>query len=217
MRTIYQPITWLLLISLSFAASAQCPQGMVESHNLVVNGDFSQGNRYFHSGYRATNDLYPEGTYQVGTNPTTFHGHFKGKSRGGSRDPFLIVNGSARANTSVWCQKVKIKPNTHYNFSAWITSLVTVSPARLHFSINGQVLGTNINAPYNLYSWKKFDAVWFSGNEKNATICIVNLSTIRGGNDFGLDNIRFTSCVPPVAITPKQIKQVEAAAQVRDY
>ncbi|WP_045112934.1 hypothetical protein [Microscilla marina] len=195
---------------------AQCPKGSVESNNLVVNGNFSQGNRYFHSGYRVSNDLYPEGTYQVGTNPTKYHGHFKGRSRRGARDKFLIVNGSPRPNVSVWCQQIKIRPKTYYNFSAWITTLVARSPARLHFSVNGHVLGTNINAPDWEYNWKKFEVTWFSGNETTANICIVNLSTLKGGNDFGLDNIRFTSCVP-IVTKAKAVTSEEAAAQVREY
>ena len=85
----------------------------------------------------------------------------------------------------------------------------------MHFSINGQVLGTNINAPYSLYKWKKFDAVWYSGEQTSATICIVNLSTIRGGNDFALDDIRFTTCIRHAASVQKKIKVQEAAAQTR--
>lgn len=206
----------IFFVSNHSAANAQCPEGMIESHNLVVNGDFSQGNHYFHSGYRISNNLHPEGTFQVGGNPGKFHGHFKGQGRGGYTDQFLIVNGSPQANVSVWCQKIKVKPQTHYNFSAWIASLVTTNPARLHFSINGQVLGTNINAPYRLYAWKKFQTIWFSGPQTMATICIVNLSTIRGGNDFGLDDIRFTNCIPPVVSKPLKQSSEEAAAQVRN-
>ena len=210
-------ITVALFCSLlSVAVHAQCPEGYIESQNLVANGDFSQGNRYFQSGYRRSNDLYPEGTYQVGTRPVKYHGHFKGRSRAGYRDKFMIVNGSPRPNVSVWCQQIKIRPKTYYNFSAWITTLVPRSPARLHFSVNGQVLGTNINAPSRQYVWKKFEVTWFSGEETTATICIVNLSILKGGNDFGLDDIRFTSCIP-VVTKAKATKSQEAAAQVREY
>ncbi|HAS39788.1 MAG TPA: hypothetical protein DCS93_04885 [Microscillaceae bacterium] len=206
----------LLLFGFSvLQIQAQCPEGMVESHNLVVNGDFSEGNRYFSSGYRVTRNLGPEGTFQVGAYPTRYHHDFRGRGRAGRNDQFMIVNGSPKPNTSVWCQQVKVKPKTHYNFSAWIATLVIHNPAKLHFSINGQVLGANINAPYSLYQWKKFDAVWYSGEQTSATICIVNLSTIRGGNDFGLDDIRFTSCIRPRASIPKKRIIEEAAAEAR--
>jgi hypothetical protein len=128
----------------------------------------------------------------------------------------MIVNGSPRPNVSVWCQQIKIRPKTYYNFSAWITTLVPRSPARLHFSVNSQVLGTNINAPSRQYVWKKFEVTWFSGEETTASICIVNLSTLKGGNDFGLDDIRFTSCIP-VVTKAKATKSQEAAAQVREF
>lgn len=215
-QKIYLITVALLCTLLSVTAHAQCPEGYIESQNLVANGDFSQGNRYFQSGYRRSNDLYPEGTYQVGTHPIRYHGHFKGRSRAGYRDKFMIVNGSPRPNVSVWCQQIKIRPKTYYNFSAWITTLVARSPARLHFSVNGQVLGTNINAPSRQYVWKKFEVTWFSGEETSATICIVNLSTLKGGNDFGLDDIRFTSCIP-VVTKAKVVKSQEAAAQVREF
>jgi hypothetical protein len=215
-QKIYMINVALFCTLISVAAGAQCPEGYIESQNLVANGDFSQGNRYFQSGYRRSNDLYPEGTYQVGTSPVKYHGHFKGRSRAGYRDKFMIVNGSPRPNVSVWCQQIKIRPKTYYNFSAWITTLVPRSPARLHFSVNSQVLGTNINAPSRQYVWKKFEVTWFSGEETTASICIVNLSTLKGGNDFGLDDIRFTSCIP-VVTKAKATKSQEAAAQVREF
>lgn len=90
------------------------------------------------------------------------------------------------------------------------------SPARLHFSVNGQVLGTNINVPSRQYVWKKFEVTWFSAEETTATICIVNLSTLKGGNDFGLDDIRFISYIPIVTKTKRE-KSKEAAAQVREF
>ncbi|HHZ64709.1 MAG TPA: T9SS type B sorting domain-containing protein, partial [Flavobacteriales bacterium] len=48
-------------------------------------------------------------------------------------------------------------------------------------------------APAAVNIWSEFNAVWNSGLNTTAQICIVNQNTNTGGNDFGLDDITFTT------------------------
>jgi gliding motility-associated-like protein len=176
------------------------------SDNLVQNGDFEQGNAGISSQYvycNSGNCLYPEGYYAVGSNPTFFQPGFFGNDHTSGSGNFMIINGASIPNTSVWCQSITLKPNTDYVFSTWVSNMVVGVEAQLQFSINGKPLDSVFTAPANQYEWKEFYAVWNSGNNATATICIVNQNTTAAGNDFGLDDIFFgqvASCTDSIHI-----------------
>jgi hypothetical protein len=77
----------------------------------------------------------------------------------------------------------------YYNVAAWVASVNPSSPAQLQFSINGTPIGNIVNAPSSNCTWTPFNAVWNSGSNSTATICILNLNTAAGGNDFAIDDI----------------------------
>lgn len=165
------------------------------SGNLVTNGDFTQGNVGFTSDYTFSNNLVPESRYSVVTNANSVHPSFQGTGHTGNvpQDNFLVVNGSSTAGLNVWCQTISVTPGTEYYFGAWVSSVVANNPAILQFSINGQVLGSPFTAPFNLNNWSQFFQVWNSGSATTANICIVNQNTVTGGNDFGIDDISFST------------------------
>lgn len=192
----------LVLASLGamWVAQAQCPgNSIADTTNLVFNGDFEQGNVGFTSQYaycNTANCLWPEATYAVGTNASFYHNNFVGVDHTTGTGNFMIVNGSSQPNTNVWCQTITVNPNTTYLFSAWVQSCVTSNPATLQFRINGNLIGSSFTAPSTLNTWVQFNASWVSGANTSATICVVNQNTATSGNDFGIDDITFTECVP---------------------
>src|SRR6478609_2921440 len=119
------PALFLFLLYAVVKIQAQCVSDPVSS--LVVNGNFSNGNKQFTSGYsycNSTNCLYPEGYYAVGKNANSFHGNFVGRDHTTNTGNFLIVNGAGVPSTIVWSQTITVKANTNYNFSSWVMSLV---------------------------------------------------------------------------------------------
>ena len=160
------------------------------TNNLVTNGDFNAGNTDFNSSYNysATN-LYPEGVYAVTTNANFVHNGFTGTGAGN----FLVVNGSTSPGTEVWCQDIQVESGSSYNFSSLVSTVAGGNEALLQFSINGVEIGTTFSAPSIIGSWDTFNASWESGTNTVAEICIVNQNIGGGGNDFGLDNITFTT------------------------
>lgn len=174
--------------------------------NLVFNGDFSQGNVGFSSDYTYYNGSpnMGEARYAVETNANAIHNAFQGTGHTGNapQDSFMVVNGASTPGLNVWCQTVSVSPNTDYYFGAWVSTVVASSPAILQFSINGQVLGTPFNAPFNINNWVQFYETWNSGNATSATICVVNQNTNPSGNDFALDDITFsTFCTNTAEVT----------------
>ncbi len=164
--------------------------------NLVVNGNFSSGNTGFSSDYTYVVDIpgnqsemVPEGTYAIVPNPNSVHSGFSGcNDHTGGGGNMMVVNGAANLQ-DIWCQTVSVSPNSFYNVSAWVTSVNPASPAQLQFSINGTPIGPIINALPTPCTWIPFNATWNSGASTTAEICILNLNTAAGGNDFALDDI----------------------------
>jgi Ig-like domain CHU_C associated/Secretion system C-terminal sorting domain len=191
--------------------------GYIASGELVTNGTFNQGNTGFNSeyayvaglasgNYSTGTGLYPEGKYSVVSNRTDssvtkYHpsfvgfGHNKGNAAGRNDDRYMAVNGSTTLDQAVWKQSVEVIPGNKYSFSCWITSLLTGNPSKLRFLINGVEIGPRIEAPSTLYTWKQFFTEWNSGSATVANIAIINDNLVAGGNDFGLDDISFsTTC-----------------------
>lgn len=166
--------------------------------DLVVNGDFSNGNTDFVSSYFYSNDIWPEGNYWVGPNARKAHKNLSGydhtKGNGFSPNNFFVVNGAGDPNTVVWEQTIEVEPNTKYSFSCWTVNVINLAPARLQFSINGTQIG-DIFWTDEHYKWHKFYNLWDSQNNTTATIRILNQNTTDNGNDFGIDDISFRPVV----------------------
>lgn len=180
-------------------------------NNLVTNPDFELGNTGFTTSYTycdGINCLKPLGDngYSIGTDASYFHSYFLGKDHTSGSGNFMIVNG-AQPSLVVWEQTIAVKPHTSYAFGVWISTMISLSPAQIKFSINGVQVGSLYNAPQNAYNWEQVFAIWNSGSATSATIQIVDILPILEGNDFGLDDFFFgeiTTCTDSVIVTDSQ-------------
>ena len=162
--------------------------------NIILNGNFENGNVGFTSDYNYSSNLWPENNYYITDNPHTYHSHFANCSDHTTNgNQMMVINGSGTPNTKVWCQTLNVLPNNWYTFSCWVTSVNVQSPAILQFYINGDTLGTTFNAPSDTCIWQYFQNMWYSNNTTTANICIVNQNTAFDGNDFAIDDISFIS------------------------
>ncbi len=164
-----------------------------DSDNLIVNGDFTQGNVGFTSDYtlHTGNNNLPDGRYAVTRNARSVHGGFSNCTEHTNNNGLMmVVNASGQPN-NVWCQTITIESESEYRFSAWAASMVSQNPARLQFSINGVLIGDVFQAPTQTCQWREFTATWFSDNTTTAEICIANVNSTPVGNDFALDDISF--------------------------
>lgn len=168
----------------------------VSPNNLVVNGEFEDGNTGFTSSYLyspGANGLWDEGTYAITNNANFNHNNFScSNDHTENGEYFMAVNGSAQANVVVWSTSINITQDTEYEFSTWVSSLSPTNPAILQFRINGELIGEPFHASAIICVWGKFFEIWNSGTATSAVISIVNQNTIGNGNDFSLDDINFS-------------------------
>lgn len=167
--------------------------------NVIVNGDFEQGNSGFTTDYSqgtggAFGQLTNEGTYAITNSPSAVHNNFSSCSdhTPAPGTQMLVVNGSNQPNTNVWCQSVPVNPNTDYQFGFWTSSALNDNNvAQLQFEINGGIIGSIISPSPTGCQWSHFTQTWNSGIQTTAQLCIVNQNTGASGNDFMLDDITF--------------------------
>ncbi|MEZ4987421.1 MAG: hypothetical protein R2795_20645 [Saprospiraceae bacterium] len=186
--------------------------------NLIVNGDFSMGDTGFTSDYiygtgGGVGLLSNEGQYAIADDAGDTHNQFAHCSDHTGGGNMMVVNASGDAS-NIWCQNISVTPNTTYQFSAWVTSVVSQNPAQLQFSVNGQLLGAPYNASAATCNWQNFTAQWSAGMATNAQICIANTNFTPAGNDFALDDISFREICVTTAAVDIVIHEVDASLAV---
>lgn len=189
-----------MLITLgATAASVVATSSIANAANLVVNGDFSNGNNGFQSEY-TQGTIYSASSYVIGTDPNLHHwaANSFGDHTTGTGN-MMIVNGSTIPDVTLWSQTIDVAPNTEYNLATWIASWTPRSPAKLEFTINSTLIGPVFMAP-TTGLWEEFSATWNSGSNTSATIEIVNQNTAFSGNGFTLDDISFEGMAPATSI-----------------
>ncbi len=174
--------------------------------NLVTNGDFESGNTGFSSSYTYDGaDLYIEGKYSVVANPQSVHPGFSAcvdHTSGAGKQ--MVVNGAGVAGENIWSQTVNVAPNTDYQFTYYVQSVVSASPSQLQLYVNGTSAGPTYTASGSTCVWTQYTYNWNSGVSTTAFLSLVNENIILGGNDFALDDIKFqqicstTQASPPV-------------------
>ncbi len=182
------------------------------SANMVLNGDFSQGNIGFSSDYIycnigtvPTNGL--QGAYGVLTNPKNwFNAFYNCLDHSTPNGNMLVGDGSTSGTARVWYSQTPITliPGKNYLFSYFLTSVVNSIPAKLEVLINNVSLGPPVTAPSISCIWDEHSYVWNSGTNTTAIISIINREMLGGGNDFAIDDLYFretTSCVYQKSVT----------------
>ncbi|MGB3074148.1 MAG: hypothetical protein WBB36_02445, partial [Chitinophagales bacterium] len=179
-------------------AAAQCPIGLeLSTQSIITNGDFSAGNTGFISDHNYCSTpgcLFAEGKYTVDVDASVYQSSFSGTDHTTGTGNFLIVNGATTANSSPWCQTFPVDPNSFYEISYWLTSLVTESPAAIQVTMNTFPFFGALNAPFQSDTWINFAQTWTSGLNTSITMCLVNTQNGALGNDFGIDDITVKKC-----------------------
>ncbi len=161
--------------------------------DLIVNGDFSQGNTGFTTDYTfIPGDIFAAGTYDILADPS--QAHDRAASYGdhtSGRGLMMAVNGTVTPNQVVWSQTVDVVDNEEHIFSMWVSSWHSTSPAQLQVLINTVPIAPAFQAPSETGVWVNYSATWNSMKETTAVIEIIDQNLSSAGNDFALDDISF--------------------------
>jgi len=201
-------LKWEILIAIGALAwlATELALGAQTGQNLVINGDFENGNTGFTAGY-IFGDVSNPGFFTVGANPSTATGAFGDWCNCGDHTSgtgkMMIVNGATDPSMAVWQETVTVTPSTNYTFSYWGAEVDHDSSSLPHLSlkINGSVIGSSTFPEYppdNGGQWQNYKFAWNSGSSRSAALALFDLNTDSSWNDFALDDISF-SAVPAEA------------------
>ena len=170
--------------------------------NLLTNGGFESGNTGFGTSYTfdTSEPQSNQDTYNVGPNPSIKNSAFCNQTGGHTGNNQMFIDGatliSGGAGVIAWSESVSVVPGANYQFSFWVQSLVTTSPAQLQLYVNGAPVGTPNNAPATACSWTSFTYITNSGSNTVLQLALVDLNLVADGNDFALDDIMFQQSFP---------------------
>ena len=188
------------------------------SSNLIVNGDFSQGNSNFSTDYQFITNAGQGGVqraYGIVSSANSWFQFFQPcTSNAPSGGNMMVVDGSTSnaGNDKVWGQTVTVLPNKTYTFSYWLQTIATPNLALIEVKINGVSIGTAL-APNTNCQTAQYTYQWNSGSNTTAQIEFFDRIFVLNGNDFSLDDISFveniTQCATAttlsVTVTPQTI------------
>lgn len=166
----------------------------VNSANIAINGDFSQGNTGFTSSYlfESTYNILGSAAYFVGENPNNWNNgmSFLCSPRTNTDTNMLVANGATTAGIPVWCQTLSVLPNINYNLEVYLAEMNNQNYPSIQWTVNGVNVGNPTQAiifPPCIFTPAR--ATWNSGVNTTATFCLVDPVTAGNGNDFALDDI----------------------------
>lgn len=168
--------------------------GETEENNLIANGNFSNGNAGFTSGYLFNNTTPINfGEYSITNSSLNAGLSTDCKDHTGTAGNMLIARSNSTPTATIWKQVVNVVPNTNYIFSIWVQSVLSPNNAQLQLSINGNTALDNIITPTTTCVWKRYFVRWNSGINNTATLAIINKGSAAGSDYFALDDISFAS------------------------
>ncbi len=183
----------------------------IDDVNLVVNGDFENGDSGFTTDYSTgTADV---GNYLVSDTPTDYFNLFSDcdDHTTGSGN-MMIVDGSDIPDQNIWCQTINISPDTDYYFSLWATMVGGTSPPELFFTVDGNVFSDTMSIPLDNCLWTELSQIWNSGTNTSIEFCIVNNNISPFGNDFAIDDILVSPICEVTDEMTISVLEVEAIA-----
>jgi len=205
----------------------------ISEENLVVNGDFEQGNTNFRSDYYY-NLEYKAGQYIVTNNAASIDNDLANPIYGdhtSGHGNYFVVNSNGQKGRRAWYATVQVKPNSRYYFHISFCNLFSHQPAKTSFAFDpGDIKGNDPqisvvigNDPvlverdfYHVLRWVGADAFWYSGTHSGTVyITIENINTSIFGNDLALDDIGlfFVETMPPGYKPPQAVNTIVA----KDY
>jgi gliding motility-associated-like protein len=163
--------------------------------NLIINGDFEQGNAFFttdYTYYPTASVFGPQASYGITSNPNVWFNPFAAcPDHTTGTGLMMVADGSAfnGGTDAIWCQTLPIQLGKSYELSYWIQSVTGSNAlANIEVQINGFAVSSDF-APFGACIWEKRSVIWTSTAIGTAEVCLYNLELAGNGNDFAIDDI----------------------------
>ena len=171
--------------------------------NLILNGDFELGNQGFQSDYNFTNSTFKNSSYTVNSNPADYLSAYvnqKDKTSGSGK--MLIVDGNTDSTKIAYKTIIPVNKNEKYEASFWVSNIhkefakQTPDTSQqkipiIQVFIDG-ILQTTYFLPLDTV-WHQISVTWIANKYDNIKFEVNTRSTSVKGNDFAIDEVKFSS------------------------
>ncbi len=199
----------ITLLATTVALLALTATSAAAATNLVPNGDFSDGEVGFTTGYTATTlfshfntghyDVLPIGNV---VSVTSYYSNTSGgygwnnvttDPSGGNSNVFLADGSQAsNPNTLVWKETVDVAPQTNYVFSFYAAEISTNS-AEYNAIFVPTIDGVSGVAHTLTSGWAEYTYDWNSGSQTSAVLSLADTQTSNYYNDFVFTDVSLTA------------------------
>lgn len=127
---------------------------------------------------------------------------------GNTNGGMLLLNCNNKGEVMYSYTQTGLCKNIYMTFSAWFASASSGIPIKTRFMVldkNGDEIVSarfDVDAISKDDGWKQGQTAFFSGDNDQLTVQIVNNGSSGSGNDILVDDITFTSCIPKLEIRP---------------
>jgi len=127
-----------------------------------------------------------------------------GEENGG----MLLLNCNNKGEVMYSYKQSGLCKNIYMTFSAWFASASKGIPIKARFMVLDKSGNEILSARFDVDAistddgWIQGQTAFFSGDNDELTVQIVNNGSSGGGNDILVDDITFTSCIPKLEIKP---------------
>lgn len=169
-------------------------QATIYGPEMVVNGDFSQGNTGFTNDYTYSSvyspcDYYVNNQYFTMVDPTMV-------DHTPTSDNMMMAIDGCSGGEIVWQETFTVVPFANYMFTFWATRAAQVQPI-FQTTFTGNTTGPYVASvlpgipTVSQWMWDEYNGgggLWNAGNNTTITITVSNLETNGFGNDFAMDD-----------------------------
>ena len=182
-------IILLLLPINSFGACI--PKG----ENLIINGDFTNGNVSFRSDYIVKDSNTNHQQYSITNDVKSFNLDWEDcTEHTGNNGLMMVINGSGNHGAIIWEQNINVNKNVLYKISLWAASASPGNPALLRFYCNNEPNEFQLNLFSLTCYWQEYTIYWNSNTNDKLNLKIREERNALGGNDFIIDDISMFEC-----------------------
>jgi gliding motility-associated-like protein len=168
-------------------------QTLISSPNLVVNGNFENGNTSFTSDYQFASTRNSDGQFGIVANAKQWYSGLNcfncGDHTNAPTGNMMVADGSVIANRKIWSSNFAVTPNTTYRIIFWAIAYDSNDKAALALFINNHKSGEWNNSSAEIGSWKQFSTLWNSGSTGTLNLDIRNQNISANNNRFSIDDI----------------------------
>jgi hypothetical protein len=175
----------------SAGAGSIAPELPVE---LVVNGDFSDGDTGFDTDYQPFSGFeMEEGEYVVTDRTSGHHGLITADVPDHSGDSFLLmINSALEPDVAVWRQRVPLLAGAAYRMTVWVRHWLPENevPFDYQVRVDGVTVGSmRQDVGIDDSGWTRLRLEWTSASSGEVVLALFNMDLTPGNNDHFLDDI----------------------------